>query len=330
MSMPDQLRLFEALAHADPAVSWCVMIGCDAGYYSSFLDDDAGRELWPELDMVTAGWVAPAGRARPVDGGFVVDGRWSFGSGCTHADVIIGGCTVVDDDGRPDLDDAGIPRMRVIAAPAASFEVIDTWHTTGLAGSGSNDYTCRDLFVPTSHTFTLTDPVRRTRPLYRFPGAFTTKFHGVTLGLARRALDEVAAVAQQKVLPPQMVVMRDVPRVQAALAEAEADLRATSAYSHRAVGAMWQALVEERPLTPELRVDMLLSRVHAARTAREVTLQAVQLVGTQAIYTSSILDQLLRDAVTIGQHVVAGPMSLELAGALLLGIEPTGPLAAIA
>ena len=100
MSMPDQLRLFERLAHADPAVAWCVMIGCDAGYFSSFLDDAAGRTLWPDLDMVTAGWVTPAGHARRVDGGYLVDGRWSFGSGCTHADVIIGGCLVFNTRGR--------------------------------------------------------------------------------------------------------------------------------------------------------------------------------------------------------------------------------------
>ena len=74
---------------------------------------------------------------------------------------------------------------------------------------------------------------------------------------------------------------------------------------------------------------MLLSRVQAARMAREVTLQMVQLAGTQAIYASSILDQLVRDAITIAQHVSVGPMATEIAGAMLLGIPPAGPLAAI-
>ena len=74
---------------------------------------------------------------------------------------------------------------------------------------------------------------------------------------------------------------------------------------------------------------MLLSRVHAARVARAVTLQMVQLAGTQAIYATSVLDQLVRDAITIAQHVVAGPMMTETAGGLLFGIPPSGPLAAI-
>ena len=226
MSMPDQLRLFELLAHADPAVSWCVMIGCDAGYFSAFLDDAAGRTLWPDLDMVTAGWLTPAGHARRVDDGYLVDGRWSFGSGCTHADVLLGGCLVFNRTGELETDAAGLPTTRLILAPANRFEVLDTWHTTGLAGSGSNDFTCQHLFVPDEHTFALSDPIRRPGPLYQFPGAFTTKFHGTVLGLARRAIDEVITIADSKVLMPQMVPMREVPRVQTALADAEAALRA--------------------------------------------------------------------------------------------------------
>ena len=97
------------------------MIGCDIGYYSSFLDDAAARTLWTDLDMVTAGWVLPAGTARRVDGGYVVDGRWSFGSGCTHADVIVGGCVVHDHDGNLEIGPDGQPVTRIIAAPAEHF-----------------------------------------------------------------------------------------------------------------------------------------------------------------------------------------------------------------
>ena len=184
------------------------MIGCDAGYFSSFLDDAAGRALWPDLDMVTAGWMTPAGRRERVGGGFVVDGRWSFASGCTHADVLVGACLVVDDDGRPEIGAGRSPGHP--CRPGAGGPVRDRRHVVhhGLAGSGSNDYTCEQLFVPEEHTFALGDPVRRDRPLYRFPGAFTTKFHGVVLGIARRALDEVTEIAGGKVLMPQGVRMR--------------------------------------------------------------------------------------------------------------------------
>jgi alkylation response protein AidB-like acyl-CoA dehydrogenase len=124
--------------------------------------------------------------------------------------------------------------------------------------------------------------------------------------------------------------MRDVPRVQAELAAA-AEMRycASRAYSYAAVEGMWQALLDDRPLGDDVRVDMLRSRVEGTPMAREVTQWMVQLVGTKAIFTSCVLDQLVRDAITIGQHVSVGPMMIETAGALLFGFPPSGPLAAI-
>src|SRR3954454_16817327 len=327
MSMPDQLRMFERLSHADGSVGWCAMIGCDAGYYSSFLTEAAGRELWPDLDMVTAGWVMPAGTAKRVEGGFVVDGRWSFGSGCTHADVISGGCVVLAPNGDVELGPDGQPVTIVALAPAGCFTIHDTWHTTGLAGSGSNDYSCDRVFVPAEHTFAFSDPVRRDGALYRFPGAFTVKFHGTVLGLARRALDELIAVIGSKVVMPQRVPMRELPRVQLELARAEATYRASYAYSHASVEAMWQALVDDRLQNDDERADVVMSRAHAARCARAVTMTAMQVAGTQAIFRSSPIDQLARDAMTVAQHVVAGPLMDETAGALLLGVQPTGALA---
>ena len=169
--LPEQVRIVESLAYADPSVGWCVMIGSDSGFYSAFLDDDAARELWNDIDDITAGWLFPGGQAIPLDGGYRVSGRWKFGSGCTHADVMVAGCIVMNDTGAPVFGPDATPVVRTVVARADRFEIIDTWHTTGLAGSGSNDYTCRDLFVPVEHTFSLAEPVRRNGPLDAIPGA---------------------------------------------------------------------------------------------------------------------------------------------------------------
>lgn len=327
MGFVDQLRVIELLSHADPSVGWCVMIGSDSGFYSAFFDDDVAREIWPDLDMVTAGWQFPGGRATVAEGGYMVTGQWAFGSGCTHADVIVGSCLVVDSDGTPVPGDHGLPKMRVITAPASSFEIIDTWHTTGLAGSGSNDYACTDLFVPDRHTFHLAEGSRRPGALYAMPGAFFANTHGVPLGLARRALDEVERLAETKVLMPQFVAMREVPRVRAAIAAAETSFRSARAYSYDTLARVERELADVGALTDTTRADLVLSRVQCFTMAKEVALSMVQLAGTQAIRSTSVLDRLARDAITINTHVVAGPAMTELAGGMLLGMPPTGPFA---
>lgn len=324
LPLREQIEIVEMLATADPSVGWCVMIGSDGGFYSSFLDDESGRELWPDLDVPTAGWVFPAGRAREVADGYVVQGHWSFGSGCTSAGVIGGGCLVVDDDGEYVLGADDQPRALFALAPASSFEILDTWHTTGLAGSGSNDYRCRDLFVPRRHTFRFTDDVQRDGALYAFRGAFVANMQGVGLGLARRALDEAIEIASTKVLRPQMVDMRDVARVREAIADAEMLLRSARAYVYDSIDAAWARLAAGGEMTTRERADLALSRVQSFRVAKQVALAMVQLTGTQAIYRTSVLDRLVRDAITINQHVAASAGLVEAVGGMLLGSPPQG------
>ncbi|MGY1669162.1 acyl-CoA dehydrogenase family protein [Geodermatophilus sp. SYSU D00710] len=324
MTLRQQVEVIELLSAADPSVGWCAMIGSDAGFYSAFLDDEAARSVWPDLDAVTAGWVFPAGRARRRGDGFVVDGRWSFGSGCTHADVIVGGCVEFDGD-VPVTTEQGLPVVRIVIAPAQAWTVHDTWFTTGLAGSGSHDYSVQGLIVPAERTFSFLDRPRRPGPLYAFPGAFFANMSGVPLGLARRAIDVALQVAGSKVYRPRGNRMREEPRVRLAIARAETDLGAARAYVYDALDRMWDQLETDGVMTTATRVHLALSRANAFRMARDVAQQMVDVVGTEAIFTSSPLDRLLRDAVTMKQHVVAQDRALELVGGLVLGEEPPFP-----
>jgi alkylation response protein AidB-like acyl-CoA dehydrogenase len=324
MSPRAQNQVVEILSAADASVGWCAMIGSDAGFYGAFLEDGAARALYPDLDMVTAGMIAPAGRAQRVPGGYRVSGRWAFGSGCTHADVIVGGCLIYDGE-QPVLTEAGVPAFRVMMAPASAWQVIDTWYTTGLAGSGSNDYTTADLFVPAERSFSLVEAPRRSEPLYRFNGMFFSNMHGVALGIARRAIDEVRDLAEKKTLIPELVLMKDVPRVRAAIARAEGLLGAARAYTYETVDRVWEELQHEGRLSHELRLHLSLSRVNAFQTARDVAQLMMDTAGSSSIYASSPFDRLLRDAITVRTHLAVQERLMERVAALAVGEEPGVP-----
>ena len=93
----------EEIARADAAAAWNLMLGATYGLWAAFLPDDAAREIYGAPDAVVAGALRPTGRARRVDGGFVVDGRWSFASGIRHSAWWNAGCLV----GRDGAGDAG-------------------------------------------------------------------------------------------------------------------------------------------------------------------------------------------------------------------------------
>ena len=319
-----QVELIEVLSAADPSVGWCVMIGSDAGFYGAFLDEGPAREIFPELDLVTAGLIQPAGQARRTDGGYRVSGRWAFGSGCTHADVIAAGCIVLEDE-KPVMTRSGLPETRIALAPASSWKILDTWYTTGLAGSGSNDYSVDGLFVPAEHSFSLFEAPRRREPLYAFNGMFFANMHGVPLGLARRAIDTTRALAEQKRVLPEFVLLKDVARVRGALARAEMMLGAARAYTYETLDSVWACLVERGGLTRELRLALGLSRANAFRMARDVALLMADTAGTSAIYATSPLDRLLRDSITMLQHVAAQERTVEMLGALVVGEQTPFP-----
>jgi alkylation response protein AidB-like acyl-CoA dehydrogenase len=324
MTPREQTEVIETLSVHEASVGWCTMIGSDGPYYGSFLGPDAAAELWPSIDAVTAGQIPPSGQARRVDGGYLVSGRWAFGSGCNHADVIVGGCVVMDGDAPAMVD--GSPDVLVACAPASSWAVLDTWDTTGLAGSGSNDYTVTDLFVPERHVFRFADPPQRPEPLFAWPGMFFVNVPGVPLGVARRAIDVAAAIAAEKTLVPEMVLLRDTSRAKLAIAHAEAALGAARAYVYEALDALWDALCADETPTIDVRVALGLSRAHAFHVAVEVTQSMSALIGASSIYRSHPLERLVRDAITMSRHIVAQERMYELVGDLRMTGASTMPI----
>src|SRR5262249_45591516 len=154
-------------------------------------------------------------------------GRWGFGSGCTHADVMVAGCMVVEDEKEraPMRVTTAMPGMIFVLAPKASWTVEDTWFSNGLAGSGSHHYHTKDLFVPERHTFSMPGRANFEGPLYADAGSATVfiPMAGLPLGLMHRCIDEVCALAGEKVitLPPPPTLMKDLPRVRFAIAKAQ-------------------------------------------------------------------------------------------------------------
>jgi alkylation response protein AidB-like acyl-CoA dehydrogenase len=309
-------EVIEEVSQASASAGWCVMIGCDSGFMSAFLDDAVGRKLYPHLDMVTAGSITPS-RADRVEGGYRISGQWPFGSGINHADVVMAAC-VVYENGAPTTD-GGAPVVRCMMAPASSFEVLDTWHTTGLRGTGSNDFRASDLFIPHEHSFSFTGPIKRDGTLYRHRLNFFTKIPGVPLGMARAMIDQVAAAMQTKVELPSQRLYKNAARVQNAIAEAEMILGAARAYAYSTLEGHWKRLKANERLTERERADIVLSRINSAQAARRVIRMLFDTVGGSAIYSArGPFDRALRDIETLCQHLGVQRRVLEHVGAMLL------------
>jgi alkylation response protein AidB-like acyl-CoA dehydrogenase len=270
------------------------------------------------MDLLTAGWLAPVGQAHRVAGGFEVTGRWQFGSGCLHADRMIGGC-VLFADGAPVTGQGGFPEFCSVFLPVEKVQIHDTWYTTGLAGSGSNDYSIERVFVPEAHSFHQFRVGSRPETLYRYHGFFFANLPAVALGCARRMIDDLRALAQRKMSMPAMLLMKDEYRVQVALADVTARLDAARAYQNDRLGAVWETLLRGDAPDLEQRAGIGLMSVHAIQTALQVAEIVCEAAGTTALYASSPFDRRRRDLMTIAGHFVGQRRAYQTAGQLLFG-----------
>jgi alkylation response protein AidB-like acyl-CoA dehydrogenase len=320
MDILSQCEVMETLGYHDASAAWVAMICSDSGHYAARIDESEARALYPSLDLMTAGAIGPTGQAHFVDGGLKVSGRWPFGSGCLHADRMIAGC-ILFENGKPQMGAGGRPEFCAVWIPKDKVQIHDTWYTTGLAGSGSNDYSVREIVVPRAHSF---HPFRTgTRPelLYRYHGFFFANAPAVALGCARRMIDDFRDLAQRKLVPPTMTPLKNEVRAQVALAEANMRLGAARAYQDSSLSSVWQTLACGDTLTAAQRASVGMMAVHGFQEALKVGEILCEAAGTAALYASSPLERRRRDLITMSNHVIAQRRTLQVMGQLLFGEE---------
>jgi alkylation response protein AidB-like acyl-CoA dehydrogenase len=230
----------------------------------------------------------------------------------------MGGCVVDEGGGTLQTLPNGMPDVRLMLAPAEAFEIHDTWHVSGLRGTGSHDIELRDHFIPDAMAASvISDAPRHDGPLYAFPlfGLLALAIAGVGLGNARGALDDIAAMAT-KVPTGGRRALGERGAVQAEIARAEASLRAARALLFAAIDEAWGAVDVER------RTGLRLAATHATMEGAAVAETAYRLGGGSSIYETSPLQRRFRDAHAATQHMLVAPATWELTGRLLLG-QPT-------
>jgi alkylation response protein AidB-like acyl-CoA dehydrogenase len=316
----------ELIATADGSVGWCAMVGTSNNVVSGYMNEDGAREIFSDPTQPTAGIAAPIGRAVKENGGLRVTGRWPFGSGITHSPWLWAGTFLIDGD-TPVMTPHG-PEMLHVCIPVNEVTIHDTWHVSGMCGTGSNDFSVENVFVPHRRVFRLVDPAgHRKEPLYQMPpvGLFVYQVAAVALGIARGALDDVTGLVQHKKPAMYETVIGDRPATQIAIARAEAALSSARALLFGLVERMWEGVRAGRQ--PSLREQAIAraASTHAVETAAAVTRTASTHAGGTSLFMSSALQQRTRDAEALTHHFTVAPHTWEQVGRVLLARDPGVP-----
>src|SRR6516225_416538 len=321
------MEVVEAVAEADAAAAWNLMIGTTYGIWAAFLPEESARQIYGAPDAVVASALRASGIAHAAAGGYRVNGRPAYASGIDHCAWWNGGC-IVYEDGAPRLNDTGAPHAVLVFFPATKGERIDTWDTGGLRGTGSHDYAVRDLFVPMEHAFTFDAAPRVPGLLYRLPqqALLDNAMAAVPLGIARTAIDTLIELAATKRPGRSDQPLAERLTVQAEVGRAEALYRSGRAFLYDSVDESWAAVQAGRKIEITQLAMLRLARTHAVQAA----VQAIDLMYTAAggssVYTHNLLERCFRDAHTVTQHVSMNPANYQASGRVILGLGPDRPL----
>lgn len=164
---------------------------------------EAHEAVWGENPdaLIGSSLIYPPGKIEPADGGYILSGRWPYSSGIDASDwVMVGGMD-------PELGDGDKPGPRMFVVRAEDVEIIDTWHVSGMAGTGSHDIACDKLFVPDYMTL----PAREIRggqvsassdaDVYKLPvlGLFAHFLAYPVLGIAQGAYEDYVETLREQV-----------------------------------------------------------------------------------------------------------------------------------
>src|ERR1700759_1750211 len=327
-----------ATASLDPAAGWVNGVVGVHPYQLTYADPRVAEEIWGnDVDTWVASPYAPQGVAKPVDGGYIFNGRWQFSSGTDQCEWIILGALLGDADGKPLMP----PKMLHMILPRKDYEIVeDSWNVVVLRGTGSKDVIVRDAFVPTYRTMDATEVMDgtaqrkagMTSTLYLMPWStmFPLGITSAVVGIAEGALAAHLDYQRDRVGAAGTAI-KDDPYVLHAIGAAAPDINAARQELLANADGIYDMVAAGKEVSFADRAAGRRTQVRAVWRAVAAVDEIFARSGGNAARMDKPLQRYWRD-VHVGQmHAIHVPGTTYHAAALSsLGVEPPeGPLRAL-
>ena len=299
----------DAIGRADASAAWNFANLASHHWMLGMFDKRAQDLVWNKdvNALIASSFIFPAGRARKVDGGYVLHGSWPFSSGVDSSEWNMLASVVSSDDEADGIE------YRIFLLNKSDYKILDTWNATGLRGTGSNDVEVKDAFVAEPMTLAVSDldggptPGSAVNPnaLYALPvfSLFPYVLSGVALGNAQACLDDYVDIARHRASTYNRAKIGNLQSTQIKIAEASAKIDAARLIMRSTcIEAMADA---RRGHVPDIAAKTK-SRRDGAYSVNLCT-EAVSLLfsasGARGLFTTGALQRQFRDAHAINSHI---------------------------
>ncbi len=306
------------IAAACGSTGWVYSVVGVHNWQVGLMSEQAQEDVWgADQDVLICSSYTPRGNVEIVDGGYRLSGRWSFSSGCDHAQwAILGGAAT---------DEAGNVRRLCFLVPRSDYVIDDVWRVVGLRGTGSNDVVVTDAFVPEHRTHDFrSGSVTSDSPIYRLPfgPVFTFGIAAPLLGAAQGALDDHIAWTAERVRITRGSRVAEEPFTQARVAEAAGELDGARLQLKRDLDDMLALARDEKDIPVEIRARARLDQVRATQLAISAVDRVFQNSGGRVLHELNPIQRAWRDIHAGAQHNSNVPEPMLMAyGAMSFGLS---------
>jgi alkylation response protein AidB-like acyl-CoA dehydrogenase len=319
-------RIVEELTFGCASSAWVYAVLAEHQWIIAQYPEQAQIDVWGDDPLaVASSSLAPRAPAKKVAGGWRLSGRYTFSSGCDHAQWAILGAF---------LGEAGDPRhIAYLLVPLAETEIVDDWQVLGLAGTGSKSLLLRDVFVPEHRCVMVADLFAGTPPgaaiypdypVVRAPRGYLVSYSLSPVGIAlgTRALELVCRDLSTR-LSRGVAKMADSEVVQMTIGEAAAAIDAATLMLHHGRDHSCAEVSSGRRITMAEAIKARRDVVYAQHQVGWALERLCELSGARWVYDSDPLQEMRRDVMTILTHFAANrPAAYAAYGNILLGRGP--------
>ena len=314
------------LGRGDGSTAWTASVWLISTWMMGLFPDEVQDEVFAKPDVRISGILSPGAMAAPVDGGYIVNGKWSFNSGVQQSTWNTNAAVTPTEDG------GFAPVM--IAVPISDLQIIDDWHTSGLRGSGSVTTIAQDVFVPAERVLQMgpvlqglhRSKLNANALIYKAPFMPTAcaTISGPALGLALAAKDAfLERLPGRKITYTSYENQAEAPITHLEVAEAITRIDEVGFHSRRAADMIDAKGLAGEAWTLEERARIRLDLGAACQRAKEAVDILDGASGGSSVYRDVPIQRIQRDVQVLNLHAILHPnTNLELYGRIACGLDP--------
>ncbi|WP_282782050.1 MULTISPECIES: 3-hydroxy-9,10-secoandrosta-1,3,5(10)-triene-9,17-dione monooxygenase oxygenase subunit [unclassified Nocardia] len=320
-------EVIRAIATACPSSAWVASVLGAHPWQLALFDDRAQQEVWAENpDTLVSSSYAPTGKLTAVEGGYEISGRWSFSSGCDHAQWVFLGALVPSDQGMDYF---------TVLVPRSDYVIEDVWDVSGLAGTGSNDIVIDKAFVPAYRAYSAEDQANLVGPgqelntaaLYKisFGSVFSNTITAPIIGAAQGAYEAHIARQRERVrLSYGGQKVAEDPFAHVRIARAASEIDAAILQMERNIGEQLRYAEAGEEIPFESRLRARRDQVRGTERALEAIDLLFKNSGGHSIRRPNPIERHWRDAHAGSVHAINDvERALAMFGKGAMGLEVT-------